>query len=80
MSMAGLVCSLRRSRLKVSTLSDLVHISLNTRKDCVFEDFEASDENSCEELEEFRETGIVIEEDLDEALREGNEPTDSDAE
>ena len=78
-SVAGPVCSLRQSLLKVSTLSKLVHISLNTRKDGVFEDFEASDAKFCKELEEFGETGIVSDEDLGEELREGNEPTDSDA-
>ena len=78
-SVAGLVCSLRHSRLKVGTLSDLVHISLNTREEGVFEDFAGIDAKFCEELEEIGESA-VLDDELNADLREGNEPIGSDSE
>ena len=54
-SVAGVVCSLRRSTLNIETLSRLVHISLNTRDEGIFEDFCATDADNCEELEDFGE-------------------------
>lgn len=78
-SVAGLVCSLRRSRLKVGTLSDLVHISLNTRAEGIFEDFETAEAMACEEMEEFGEPSTINDE-LNAELREENEPAGSDDE
>ena len=65
--------------MKVSTLSDLVHISLNTRDEGIFENFASTDAQYCEHLEEFGQSSIV-DDSLDADQREEDEPTDSEEE
>lgn len=63
----------------MSTISNLVHINLNTREEGIFEDFEAFDSVQCEEFGEYAES-TLSDSGFIHALGETRDPVDSDGE